>query len=99
MRLGLGMFDTAEDVARVYDAAAWRLNRPRREMKFPEAQNVTPRPRVVTDEDRRRNRRQQRRLSIAEMDELAIAEWRQQFPKDVLDERQFFAQRRTEQAA
>ncbi|KAE8783316.1 t-complex protein 1 subunit eta [Hordeum vulgare] len=69
-------------------------------MNFPEvmtiewAQNLASRPRVVTEEDRRRNRRQQRRLSIAEMDEHAMAEWRRQFPQDVLNEREFFVQRR-----
>ncbi|KAE8802918.1 Ethylene-responsive transcription factor CRF1 [Hordeum vulgare] len=93
MRLGLGTFDTVEDAARAYVAAAWRLNRPRRGMNFPKvmmmewAQNFAPRPRVVTEKDGRRNRRQQRRLSIAEMDEHAMAEWRRQFPQDVIDER------------
>ena len=33
-RLGLGTFDTAHEAARAYDAAAWRLGRPRREMNF-----------------------------------------------------------------
>ncbi|KAE8766489.1 t-complex protein 1 subunit eta [Hordeum vulgare] len=32
------------------------------------------------------------------MDEHAMAEWRQQFPQDVLDEREFFTQRRMERA-
>ncbi|KAE8773596.1 Ethylene-responsive transcription factor CRF1 [Hordeum vulgare] len=53
------------------------------------AQDLMPRPRVVTEEDRRRNWRRERRLSIAEMDEHAMAEWRSQFPQDVLDERKF----------
>ncbi|KAE8809601.1 Ethylene-responsive transcription factor CRF1 [Hordeum vulgare] len=104
MRLGLGTFDTAEEVARAYDMATWRLNRPRREMNFPEvmtmelAQNLAPRSRVVTDEDHRRNRRRDRRLNIAEMDEHAMEAWCRQFPQDVLDERQFFVQRRAERA-
>ncbi|KAE8773523.1 Ethylene-responsive transcription factor CRF1 [Hordeum vulgare] len=74
-------------------------------MKFPDvvtmewAQNLAPHPRVVTEEGRRRNRRHQRRLSITKMDEHAMAEWRRQFPRDVLGEREFFAQRRAEQAA
>ncbi|KAE8807428.1 putative AP2 protein [Hordeum vulgare] len=73
MRLGLGTFVTAHEVVRAY-------NRPRREMNFPKvmtlewAQNLTPRPRVVTEEDRCRDQRRERRLSIAEMDEHAMAE-------------------------
>ncbi|KAE8793093.1 Ethylene-responsive transcription factor CRF1 [Hordeum vulgare] len=103
-RLGLGMFDTADDAAHAYDAAAWRLNRPRREMNFSEvmtlkwAHNLAPRPRVVTEEDRRRNQTRERLLSIAEMDEHVMTEWRRQFPQDVLHEREFFAQRRTGRA-
>ena len=34
MRLGLGNFDTANEAARAYDAAAWRLGRPRGQMNF-----------------------------------------------------------------
>ncbi|KAE8795227.1 T-complex protein 1 subunit eta [Hordeum vulgare] len=102
MRLGLGMFDNAEEAARAFDAAAWRLKRPRREMNFPEVmtmeltQNLAPRPRVVTNEDRRRNRRRECRLSIVEMDEHAMEAWHRQFPRDVLNECQFFEQRRAE---
>ncbi|KAE8789896.1 t-complex protein 1 subunit eta [Hordeum vulgare] len=62
------------------------------------AQNDAPRPRVVTDEDRRRKQRRKSRLSIAEKDEHAMVEWRRQFPHDVLHERQFFAQSRMEKA-
>ncbi|KAE8791026.1 Ethylene-responsive transcription factor CRF1 [Hordeum vulgare] len=60
---------------------------------------VAPRPRVVIEEDHRRNRRPEHRLSITEMDEHAMADWRGQFPQDVLDELIFFSQRRAEQAA
>ncbi|KAE8798482.1 putative AP2 protein [Hordeum vulgare] len=34
MRLGLGTFETAHEAARAYDAAAWRLRRPRAQMNF-----------------------------------------------------------------
>ncbi|KAE8767897.1 Ethylene-responsive transcription factor CRF1 [Hordeum vulgare] len=63
------------------------------------AQRLTPPPRVVTEKDLCRNRRRERRLGIAEMDEHAMAEWRQQFPQDVLDERAFFVQRMAERRA
>ncbi|KAE8789715.1 hypothetical protein D1007_36083 [Hordeum vulgare] len=36
MCLGLGTFDTADNATRAYNAAAWCLNRPRREMNFPD---------------------------------------------------------------
>ncbi|KAE8804653.1 t-complex protein 1 subunit eta [Hordeum vulgare] len=54
MRLVLGAFNIADQAARAYDAAVWRLNRPLRDMIFLE---------------------------------------------DILDEREFFMQRRTERAA
>ncbi|XP_044958036.1 uncharacterized protein LOC123409119 [Hordeum vulgare subsp. vulgare] len=104
MRLGLGTFDNPEDGARAYDPIAWRLRRPRREMNFLEVmtrewtQRLTPPLWLVTEEDHRQNRRRERRLGIAEMDEHAMTAWRQQFPQDVLDERAFFTQKRAERA-
>ncbi|KAE8781036.1 Ethylene-responsive transcription factor CRF1 [Hordeum vulgare] len=105
MRLGLGTFDTTVEAARVYEAVAWRLNRPHRDMNFPKvmarqrAQRLAPPPRVITEEDRRENWRRECHLSIAEMDEHAMTAWRQQFLQDALDERAFFIQRRAEQVA
>uniref|UniRef100_A0A8I6YUS2 Uncharacterized protein n=1 Tax=Hordeum vulgare subsp. vulgare TaxID=112509 RepID=A0A8I6YUS2_HORVV len=75
------------------------------EMKFPEVMTrewtwqLAPPSRVVTEEDRCRNRRLERRLDITELDKHAMAKWHQQFLQDVLDERAFFVQRRVEQAA
>ena len=43
MRLGLGNFDTANEAARAYDAAVWRLRWPHRTLNFP---NVTTRERA-----------------------------------------------------
>ena len=49
---------------RAYDAAAWRLRRPVRDMNFDdvanleEAEFVAGAPRPVTDEDRRRHRQE-----------------------------------------
>ena len=60
------------------------------------AQELVPLPRLITDEDRRDNRRREHRLGIAEMDEEAMALWRQHFPQDIIKEREFYAQRRAE---
>ena len=102
MRLGLGNFDTANEAARAYDAAVWRLRWPHRTLNFPNvptrerAQELAPLPRLSTDEDRRDNRRREHRLGIAEMDEEAMALWRQRFLQDIINEREFYEQRRVE---
>ena len=86
MRLGLSNFDTANEAALAYDVAAWRLQWPHRTLNFPNvpsrerAQELAPLPRLITDEDRRDNRRREHRLGIAEMDEEAMVQWRQRFP-------------------
>ncbi|KAM3310339.1 hypothetical protein ACQJBY_031185 [Aegilops geniculata] len=105
IRLGLGTFETAHEAARVYDAVAWRLQRPRTQMNFhdvytrEQAQAVAPPPRLITDQDREEHRRRQRRLLIAEEDERAMAEWRRRFPQDVADENAFWAERTTRRCA
>ena len=73
-------------------------------MNFPDvssqrAQDFAPLPRLFTDEDRRVHRRRQRRLAIAEKDVEALVVWRGGFPQDIVDERQFYKQRRTERDA
>ncbi|XBH55461.1 hypothetical protein VPH35_077543 [Triticum aestivum] len=103
-RLVLGTFDTAEEAARAHDAAAWRLLRPRRDMNFPNvssqrAQELAPLPRLFTHEDRRVHRRQQCRVAIAEKDMEALVVWRGGFPQDIVDERQFYKQLRSERDA
>ncbi len=60
------------------------------------ALELTPLPRLITDEDRRDNRRREHRLGIAEMDEEAMAMWCQHFPQDIINECEFYAQRRAE---
>ena len=60
------------------------------------AQELAPLPRLITDEDRRDNRRREHRLGIAEMDEEAMELWRQRFPQDIINEHEFYAQRRAE---
>ena len=103
MRLHLGTFDTGQEGARAYDAAAWRLLRSRQDMNFADvatrerAQELAPFPRLLTDEDHRKHRRREHRLRLAEMDEQAMALWSHRFPKDT-NEEQFFAQRRARRA-
>ncbi|KAE8803418.1 putative AP2 protein [Hordeum vulgare] len=54
LRLGLGTYGTAHEAARAYDAAAWRLGRPRGQVNFQDiytlqqALDVTPRRLVIT---------------------------------------------------
>ena len=63
-----------------------RLRWPHTTLNFPDvptrerAQELVPLPRLITDDDRRNNQRQEHRLGIAEMDEEAMALWRQRFP-------------------
>ena len=96
MRLGLGNFDTANEAARAYGAAAWFLWWPHRILNFPNmptrerAQELAPLLRLSTDENRRDNRRREHRLGIAEMDEEAMVLWRQRFPQDIINEREFY---------
>ncbi|XP_020200182.1 uncharacterized protein [Aegilops tauschii subsp. strangulata] len=102
MRLRLGTFDAAQDGARPYDATEWRLRRSRQDMNFPvvatreRAQELASFPRLITDEDRRKNQRRERRLNLAEMDEEAMALWSHRFPQNIINEEQFFAERRAE---
>ena len=60
------------------------------------AQELVPLPWLITNEDRRNHCRREHRLSIAEMDEEAMALWCQHFPQDIINEREFYAQRRAE---
>ena len=71
MRLGLANFDTANEAARAYGVAAWRLRWPHRTLNVPNmstwerAQELAPLPWFITDEDRRDNRRREHRLGVA----------------------------------
>ncbi|KAM0912306.1 hypothetical protein ACQ4PT_012976 [Festuca glaucescens] len=104
-RLTLGTFETAHEAARAYDAAAWRLGRPRRELNFhdvnsaAQAEMLAPPPCLVTNEERQRHRQRQRRLAIAVADERTMAAWRENFPQDVIDENEFFKQQQAERKA
>ncbi|KAE8804566.1 Protein TRANSPARENT TESTA 12 [Hordeum vulgare] len=97
--LGLGTFETVDEAARTYNAAAWLLGRPRAQMNFhnvykrEQAQDVAPPPRLITDQDREDHRWRQRRLLIAEKDERSMAEWRQRHLEDVAPENAFWAER------
>ncbi|KAE8778745.1 Protein TRANSPARENT TESTA 12 [Hordeum vulgare] len=105
IRLGLGTFETAHEAARAYDAAAWRLGRPRAQMNFhdiytrEQAQNLAPPPRLITEQDRAEHRQQQQRLPVAEEDERAMAEWRRCHPEDVAAENTYRAERTARRCA
>jgi hypothetical protein len=105
IRVNLGTYEKAEMAARAYDAAAWRFQRPRRDMNFDDvysleqAEWVAGPPRLVSEEDRRRNRQVQRRIAIAERDEELMRRWRAQFPQDVDDTEAFFANLRDQRRA
>jgi hypothetical protein len=84
-RVILGTYNASELAARAYNAAAWRFNRPRRDLNFPEVESLevaellAPPPRLLDNEDRHRHRKVQRRLAIAERNEQLMDEWRASF--------------------
>jgi hypothetical protein len=104
-RISLGTFETAHEVARAYDAVAWRLSRSRRSMNFDnvttrqQAEMLAPPPPAVTREQRQRQRELEQRLVIAEHDERLRLEWREQFPEDVAAMEAFYAEKAEEKAA
>ncbi|KAE8777346.1 putative AP2 protein [Hordeum vulgare] len=71
LRLSLGTYETAHEAARTFDAAAWRLGRPRRQMNFQDvytlqqALDVAPPPRLNSVQDRAEHTARQRRLLVA----------------------------------
>ncbi|KAE8813789.1 putative AP2 protein [Hordeum vulgare] len=80
LRLSLGTYETAHEAARAFDAAAWRLGRPRRQMNFQDvhtlqqALDVAPPPRLNSAQDRAEHTARQRRLLVAQEDERVMAE-------------------------
>ncbi|KAE8769901.1 putative AP2 protein [Hordeum vulgare] len=101
LRLSLGTYETAHEAARAFDAAAWRLGRPRG-MNFQDvytlqqAIDVAPSPRLNTAQDRAEHAALQRCLLVAQEDERVMAEWRQRHPEDVAYEQDYQARRREE---
>ncbi|KAE8820924.1 putative AP2 protein [Hordeum vulgare] len=71
LRLSLGTYEMAHEAGRAFDAAAWRLGRPRRQMNFQDvytlqhAPDVAPPPRLNTAKDRAEHAAWQRRLLVA----------------------------------
>nr|XP_051206452.1 ethylene-responsive transcription factor ERF061-like [Lolium perenne] len=104
-RIRLGTFDTAHEAARAYDAVAWRLGRPRRQMNFDDvwtreqAEMLAPPSPIVTREEQRRHLELEQRLLIAERDEAMRLEWARRFPEDVAATEAFYAQKEEKKAA
>lgn len=102
VKIYLGTFLSAQEAARAYDAAAWRLGRRRQDMNFPEirtleeAEHVATQPQLVTNAARRQHAEHQRRLAQALADERAMEAWRREHPEDVEAERQFFRRKKIE---
>ncbi|KAE8795345.1 Glutathione S-transferase DHAR2 [Hordeum vulgare] len=102
LRPSLGTYDTAHEAARAFDAAAWRLGRPRLQMNFPDvrmlqqALDLAPPPRLNFAQDRTEHTALQRRLLIAQEDERVMAEWRRRHPEDVAYEQEYWKRRRKE---
>jgi hypothetical protein len=104
-RIRLGTFDMAHEVARAYDAVAWRLGRYRLTMNFhdvwtrEQAEELAPPSPGITREQQRRQRELEQRLLIAERDERLRLEWARQFPEDVTAMEAFYAQKEEQKAA
>uniref|UniRef100_A0A8I7B432 AP2/ERF domain-containing protein n=1 Tax=Hordeum vulgare subsp. vulgare TaxID=112509 RepID=A0A8I7B432_HORVV len=102
LRFSLGAYDTPHEAARAFDAAAWRLNRPRRQMNFQDvhtlqqALDVALPPRLNSAQDRAEHTARQRRLLVAQEDERVMAEWRWRHPEDVAYKQDYWARRREE---
>ena len=103
-RVPLRTFRTATEAARAYDAAAWRLNRPRRSMNFQdcrdaqEAASLAPEPRLVTAEDRRAHRFRATLRLVEERDQRAVDDWYRNHPEEELAELEFWNTRAGERA-
>ncbi|KAE8796835.1 protein transparent testa 12 [Hordeum vulgare] len=102
LRLSLGTYETTNEAARAFHAAAWRLGRPRGQMNFQDvytlqqALDVAPPPRLNTAQDREEHASLQCRLLVAQEDERVMAEWRRRHPEDVAYEQDYWTRRREE---
>ncbi|KAK1613268.1 hypothetical protein QYE76_036941 [Lolium multiflorum] len=105
VRVWLGTFNSKEEAARAYDAAVWRFARPCHQMNFPEVSSLeeatflAPVPQFASAAEERHHRQGQRRITIAEVDEQFMAQWRREHPQDMVNMRNFWKEKQVERRA
>jgi hypothetical protein len=85
-------YDTPELAARAYDAAAWRIRRPRLDLDFLEMEFLAPPPCLSPPPPGAAPARHRRAPD-------AMQQWRVQFPSNVRDEEDFYTMQRAERRA
>ncbi|KAE8805006.1 Ethylene-responsive transcription factor RAP2-6 [Hordeum vulgare] len=104
VRWWIGTFDSAELVARAYNAATIRFGRPRWDLNFPDTDRdyallLAPPLYFVDVTDEHEQRRERANLRAAQIDELRMETLHRDHPELVQAELDFFAGRKKKKAA